>query len=298
MNEQVWTTFKTTAELGTISKAARYLNLSQSAVSQQIQQLEQHYQSSLFVRTSQGVTLTDSGEVLYRYVTNLLRTMNESREALNKLKQEQPHSLSIGASLTIAEYILPKVLAQYCQPAGEARLVVSMANSRTVFEQIRHHEIDIGLVEAPLSDPQLVIRPFFDDRPVVVVSANHRWRDRETVSLAELLEEPLILREPGSGTRMAIEEGLGHAGVGVQNLNIRLVLGTTQAIKAMIVNGVGISILSPLTVQPDERHLFHMVRVPELNINRNFYIVHHRELTLRMAVHFIQSILALDLAAR
>lgn len=294
MNELIWNTFKTVAEIGTISKAARHLNLSQSAVSQQIQQLEIHYQTPLFVRTPQGVTLTESGEVLYRYVNHLLRTMQESRQALMQLKEQQPSSLAIGASLTIAEYMLPRILPMYSKPPWDIRITLSMANSRTVFEQMRHHEIDLGLVEAPLSDPQLNIRPFYEDHPVVVVSANHRWKHRKTVSLDELLQEPFLLREPGSGTRMSIEEGLGHVEASLQNLNIRLVLGTTQAIKSMILNNVGVSILSPLTIQPIERHLFHFVTVAELNLRRNFFIAHHRDLSSRTAHHFIHSLLAKD----
>lgn len=297
MNEQVWTTFKAVAEIGAISKAARYLNLSQSAVSQQIQQLEQHYQCRLFTRTGHGVSLTEAGEVLYRYVTTLLQTLAESRQSLEALHSERPTPLRIGASMTIAEYILPKVLPAFCGNETSPRLSVIMANSESIFDHVLHQDLDVGLVEAHLSDPRLVVRPFLEDRPIVITAKHHPWHSRQVVALEEFLLEPMILREPGSGTRMALEEALHQIGLGIHNLHIRLQLGTTQAIKAMVAAGVGVSVLSPLTVGPHEQDQFHQVRVDGLNLRRHFSIVHAHELASPLGQRFIHQLLTLDLPA-
>ncbi|MHB1611905.1 MAG: LysR substrate-binding domain-containing protein, partial [Sulfobacillus sp.] len=203
----------------------------------------------------------------------------------------QPLTLAIGASLTIAEYILPKLLSRYLALPSPARLSVMMANSRAIFDQVRHGEVDIGLIEANLFDPQLIVRPFLDDRPCAVVPHFHPWAGRPEVTLPEFLEQPLILREPGSGTRQALEESLNHVGVDLQSLNVRLVLATTQAIKAMIISGLGISILSPFTIHSTETHLLLPIRVHGLNLYRNFYVVHRRDLNSRLAHHFIQALL-------
>lgn len=294
MNEQVWATFKTVAEIGAISKAARYLNLSQSAVSQQIQQLEHQYQTQLFTRTGHGVALTESGDILYRYVTTLLQTLAESRHTIDALKTEQPAPLRIGASMTIAEYVLPEVLPRFCSPEALPRLSVIMANSQTIFDNVLHQELDFGLVEAALTDPRLVVRPFLEDRPVVITSSRHRWHERDEVSLEEFLQEPIILREAGSGTRMAIEEALGQIGLGLQSLHVELVLGTTQAMKSMVLADVGICVLSPLAILPHETSLFHPVRVSGLNLRRHFSIVHPREFTSRLGQRFIHQLFSLD----
>ncbi len=291
MNEQIWTTFKMVAELGTISQAARQLNLSQSAVSQQIQQLEAIYDSTLFLRTHHGVQLTSAGEVLYRFVTTLLKTIDDSRLALEDLKAHQPSSLTIGASLTIAEYVLPRFLSHGLPFPATAKISVMMANSRTVFERVRQGEIHVGLIEADLFDPQLIVRPFLDDRPCAVVARSHPWATRQEVALKEFMEQPLILREPGSGTRQTFEEALNQAGIDLQTLKVRLVLATTQAIKAMVISGIGITVLSPFTILPAERDVLHTVRIQGLNLYRNFYVVHRRELNLRLAHHFIQALL-------
>ncbi|MDA8192634.1 MAG: LysR family transcriptional regulator [Thermaerobacter sp.] len=297
MNEQLWTTFKTVAEIGAISKAARHLNLSQSAVSQQIQQLEHHYECQLFTRTGHGVALTESGEVVYRYVTTLLQTLAESRRTLIALRTERPAPLRIGASMTIAEYVLPQVLPRFCTTESLPRISVIMANSRTTFDNVLHQDLDFGLVEAALTDPRLVVRPFLEDRPMAVTASHHPWRTRTEVSVEEFLAEPIILREAGSGTRMAIEEALQQIGLGVHNLKIELVLGTTQAIKSMVLANVGIAVLSPLAILPHETGLFHQVRVVGLNLRRHFSIVHPRDFTSRLGQRFIHQLFALDWVA-
>lgn len=291
VNEQVWTTFKRVAELGTISEAARNLNLSQSAVSQQIQQLEAAYDSILFLRTHHGVQLTTAGEVLYRFVTSLLKTVGDSRLALDELKEHQPTTFTIGASLTIAEYVLPRVLSQDLTLSSTANISVMMANSRTIFERVRQGEIQVGLIEAPLFDSQLIVRPFLDDRPCAVVAHSHPWASRNEVTLQEFVGQPLILREPGSGTRQTFEEALNQAGVDLQSLQVRFVLATTQAIKAMVISGMGVTVLSPLTIQPTERDVLHTLRIQDLNLYRNFYVIHRPDLTMRLAHRFINTLL-------
>ncbi len=291
MNEQIWTTFKMVAELGTISQAARHLNLSQSAVSQQIHQLEATYDSILFLRTHQGVELTTAGEVLYRFVNSLLKTVDESRHALAELKAYQPTTLTVGASLTIAEYVLPRVLSRDLRFPSATNISVMMANSRTIFERVRQGEIQVGLIEAHLVDPQLVVRPFLNDRPCAVVPRSHPWATRQDITLQEFVDQPLILREPGSGTRQTFEEALNHVGVDLQTLEVRLVLATTQAIKAMVTSGMGITVLSPFTILPTEREVLHTLKILGLNLYRNFYVVHRRDLNLRLAHQFIQALL-------
>lgn len=289
MNEQIWTTFKTVAELGTITRAARRLNLSTSAVSQQITQLEQHYQCKLFLRTGHGVTLTESGEVLYRYVISLLNTVAESKRQIERINQGTSPSVSIGASFTVAEYLLPKILPRYGHQAP-VRVSLTMANSQAIMDQVVHGEIEVGLIEATLSHPDVIVRPFWTDRLAIVVGEGHRFSNRAVVDLDEFLTEPIILREPGSGTRLVLESSLSTIGLGLENLNVRMILGTTQAIKAMVSAGVGISAMSPLVLSTEERSRFHLVTVRGLDLYRHFSVVHPEE-TSSAVGHFVDTIL-------
>ncbi len=277
MNEQIWVTFKTVAEIGTLSQAARSLNLSQSAVTQQVQQLEQNYDCALLVRSSHGVHLTEAGEIVYRYINDLLRLSHESHEAVHTLKAVRPITLRIGASLTVAEYVLPEILKKYCQQAHNVGITVLMANSRSVFDQVLHQECDVGIIETAFHHPQVTVQPFFADRPQVVVGNSHRWFNRREISLEEFLTEPLIIREPGSGTRLALEEALKAIHIDLQQVSIRLVLATTQAIKEMVKQGFGVSVLSPLIISPEEHESFRVLEVRGLNVFRNFSVISHRD---------------------
>ena len=289
MNEQIWTTFKAVAELGAISRAARRLNLSTSAVSQQITQLEQHYGCKLFLRTGHGVTLTESGEVLYRYIVSLLHTISESKRQLEHLNEATSVSVSIGASFTVAEYLLPKVLPYY-RAKSPVRVSVTMANSQSIMDQVINREIGVGLIEAPLSHPDAIVHPFCTDRLSIVVGDRHPWAHRTTLTLDEFIAEPIILREPGSGTRMVLESSLSSIGLGVENLKVRMILGTTQAIKAMVLAGVGISAMSPLVLSSEERVRFHLLTVEGLDLYQHFSVVHPSDVPPAVD-HFVDTIL-------
>lgn len=274
MNPQTWETFRAVAEVGSITGAARVLNLSQSAVSQQVQQLEEHYGVRLLVRHAQGVQLTTAGEVLYRYVGKLLRTLDESRDEIHALADPHPERLTVGASLTIAEYVLPRLLTRFYRPVPKDSLAVMMANSEAVLDFVVNQAVDIGLVETEVRRAEVVTRRFYTDTPAVIVHAAHPWAARRQIMLEELLAEPIILREPGSGTRAALERALNDRGLGVEDLSVRLILGTTQAIKAMVRMGLGCTVLSPLTILPGEHGDFHAVSVEGLVMTRYFYAVH------------------------
>jgi DNA-binding transcriptional LysR family regulator len=293
VNEQVWRSFKAVSEYRNLSQAARYLNLSQSAVSQHIHRLEMDYNSPLFVRTSQGMLLTEAGEIVYRHVSNLLTVLDESRREVHRLDNSAA-KLTVGASLTIAEYILPHALTRLDSPVDRQNIMVRMANSHDVLDQVFHRDIEIGLIEAPIANPQMAIRPFLEDRLQVVVPHTHPWADRPAIQLSEFLKAPLILREPGSGTRMVLEHALHQVGVSIHQLNIRFVLGTTQAIKAMISQGMGISVLSPYTISAEERDCFHLLSVRELALLRHFSLVHHHELAHPTARRLIRILFNLD----
>lgn len=292
MNEQVWTSFKAVAEMGSFSKAARHLNLSQSAVSQQIQMLESQYRTPLFIRTSHGVHLTEAGEVVYRYVTNVLRTLEESRRRVLELSRLRERTLLVGASLTIAEYLLPDLLRSFSPLSRQLRITVTMANSRTVVEQVVHHEVDVGLIEARFADPRLVVRPFQSDEPMVVVRRDHPWTKKPVLKVEDLLAEPVLLREPGSGTRWALEEALARRGLGIRDLNVAMVLGTTQAIKAMVASGFGYSVLSPLTVGPYDRQQLTCLKVQDLSVYREFSVVYEEPANRPEVAQFVEFILA------
>ncbi len=287
MNEQTCQTFKAVAEYKSVSQAARHLNLSQSAVSQHIQHIEAEYNTSLFVRTSQGMVLTDVGELVYRYVTDLLLLLDASRNAVEERLHNRPQELSVGASLTVAEYLLPLALSRIDSTTKHAGITVYMANSQEIADRILGQDVELGLIEAPIEHPELISRVFLHEELQVVVSATHPWASRSSITLEELRGAPAIIREPGSGTRMAFADALHHAGLRLNDLKIQYVLGTTQAIKAMIAGGHFYSVLSPLTISPHENGLFACVAIDGLQIHRNFYVIHRPGLNHPLATRLV-----------
>lgn len=289
VNEQVWRTYKAVSEHHSISAAARHLHLSQSAVSQHVRQLEHEYATPLFLRTAQGMVLTDTGDIVYRHVINLLATLEDSRRQVADQLHKVSSSLFIGASLTIAEYILPRALAALSDHHDD--ITVYMANSHQVLDRVVHRDVDIGLVEAPVTSSQVLVRPFLEDHLKVVMGRQHPWASRSHITLNELVSMPMILREPGSGTRMVLEESLRRAGIGVHQLNVRFVLATTQAIKAMLALNLGISVLSPLTILPHEQSQFRVLSVLDFPLPRTLSIIHHHDLTHATAKALIRVLL-------
>ncbi|CAB1128498.1 Transcriptional regulator, LysR family [Candidatus Hydrogenisulfobacillus filiaventi] len=277
MSEDIWITFKAVADTGSVSKAARLLNLSPSAVSQQIQRLEGEYRARLLVRTARGVSLTEAGEVLYRYVNRLLRTLEEARQALRDESGSTRPAVTIGANPTLAEYVLPDILPEVAQ-RQRLRVTLVVGNSRAIFQHALHGAVDLGLTSFAFSHGQIVSEALCEDRPQVLVGRGHAWAGREEVSLDEFLNQPLILREPGSGTRMALERALERAGYGSHRLSVRFTLGSTPAIKALAAAGLGAAVLSPLVLLPSDRQRLHAVRVAGLDLSRQFYAVHRRDL--------------------
>lgn len=125
----------------------------------------------------------------------------------------------------------------------------------------------------------------------VIVGKHHAWFDRQSVELDDFMAEPLVIREPGSGTRSTLEDALKVVNVDIQQLNIRLVLSTTQAIKSMVKEGFGVSVLSPLVITPEERHTFHQVTIKGLSILRNFSIAAHSDTLPSLINPFVHLVL-------
>ena len=224
--------FLMVVEKKSFSKAAKALFLTQPAVSFQIQMLEEHYGTRLFDRVSRNIILTEAGELLYKYATE----MSDMQASLEKDMQELNNTilgrLRIGASITIGEYIAPYILGNFKKHYPKVTLSLEVANSDEIEMAIHDTSLDIGLVEGPPIDKDLESIPFLDDELVVITSVDHPWSKLESISIFELDQYPYISREKGSGTRAEIEQHLKAAGFSPNNLNVMMRLGSTNAIKS------------------------------------------------------------------
>ncbi len=236
--------FCTVAETKSFSKASEIIHLTQPAVSLQIQSLEETYETKLFDRTGNTITLTPSGEVLYNYAKDILALYAEAEKEIGKITGLIKGSVMIGASSTIGNYVLPNVIVEFKKLHPKIRINVVIGNTKNIEELVRSGAIDFGVVEGTITKQKIISEPIINDELTVIIPPFHPWTKRKTISVLELTKEPFILREEGSGTRLYIEKFLHDHGIVLSDLKIVMSLGGIESIKLAVENGIGISIIS------------------------------------------------------
>lgn len=240
--------FYTVARQLSFTKAAECLCMTQPAVTFQIKQLEAQLNISLFERTPSRIVLTPAGELAMRYAEKILDMTQEMEARLAEMSDQASGVLMIGASTTIADYLLPQILGVFRARFPQVQVRLSVANSQTIENRIIDHSLDVGLVESPSHHPSLTTQVFYQDELVLICAVNHAWASRESIQPADLGNEPYIGREHGSGTREVVDKYLREHGVQLELLNIIMELGSPEAIKGAVEAGLGVAIVSRATV--------------------------------------------------
>ncbi|GAB6178721.1 selenium metabolism-associated LysR family transcriptional regulator [Desulfotomaculum defluvii] len=270
--------FKMVADKNSFSGAAQALFISQPAVSMHIRSLEDHFKTKLFERTSQQITITHSGLILYGYVDKILTLIDQAEKDIANFTGHIQGPLSVGASFTVGEYVIPKILGIFNKehPQVKARLLVT--NTEHIVTMVLKHELDLGLVEHGVDAQELIVTPFMQDELIVVFSPGHPLANRKIISIEELIGLPLVLRELGSGTRKIAEERLEEMGVNLTALNVVMELGSTEAVKEAVEAGFGTTVLSKWAVQKELRlGTLVPVKVKDMPLHREFYLIHHKD---------------------
>ncbi len=265
-------TFCSIARKGNFSAVAEDLFMSQSAVSQQIQALERRYGVSLFDRGNKRVTLTEPGRILYEKAQKMLELEDEIGHELDDLRGLRGGELHVGASTTVGNYLMPFYLGKFKQLYPDVKVSLTVENTRIIEEQLLAGRFALGVVEHEVHNPALASVPVERDELVLFVAPAHRWAAGKTITKQELMEEPFITREPGSGTREVIEQTLKKAGV--TELNVALELGNSSAIKTAVEAGLGVSILSSRAVHAQlQSKMLRQVDIRGVTLERDFYLI-------------------------
>ncbi len=269
--------FCTVAETKSFSKTSEIIHLTQPAVSLQIQALEEMYETKLFDRSSSKVTLTPAGEVLYKYAKDILALYVSAEKVIGEMTGLVKGSITIGAGSTIGNYLLPSVISDFRRAHPKIKVHLFVANMQRVIELLNAGNISLGLVEGDVKRQKMVVEKLISDELLVIVPTHHPWSKRKDVSVAELIDEPFILREAGSGTRQTIEKFFARHGITPQNMKVSMVLGSTQAIKEAVENGLGVSIISRWSARKELRFgTLHTLNFKEEKMVRNFSLLTHR----------------------
>ncbi|HEX5511236.1 MAG TPA: LysR family transcriptional regulator [Actinomycetales bacterium] len=238
------------ARLGGLGRAARDRGITQPAASLRMQQLERRLGVPLLDRSPNGTKLTPEGVVVVDWARAVLESAESFTTGVAALRRNRTSRVTVAASLTVAEYLVPTWLVAVRQAHPDVSLALTVGNSEQVAAQVRDGEAELGFLEGPRTPPGLGARVVGRDSLVVVVPPGHRWaRRRRPLDPAELAAAPLVQRETGSGTRETFELAMGK--VGQQPVEPVLVLSSTTAIKSAVASGAGPAVLSRLAVADD-----------------------------------------------
>ena len=237
--------FHAVAQAGSMTLGAERLDISQPAVSKQVRELERALCVPLFDRIGRRVRLSRAGELLADYARRLFALAHDAEEAMADVRAVRRGRLVIGASTTIGTYLLPGVLAEFRRRHPGVELLVQVENTEQVHRRLAGHELDLGLTEGLVEDEEFEAEVFHQDELVLIAAPGHRLAGQPRVPLSAVREEPFILREPGSGTRAVEERALARLKLPVRAV---MALGSTEAIKRVVAEGVGLAIVSRLAV--------------------------------------------------
>lgn len=270
--------FAKVAELGSFSRAAEALFLTQPTVSEHVRALEDELGVQLLDRLGRGTTPTRAGTLLLGYALRMLTLAREAVQAIEQFQGRVSGELTIGGSSIPGEYVVPALIGAFRGKYPDVRISLLIGSSREVQQWVEEGRVEIGVVGAAPSGRALQARQLMDDEIVVVVGADHPWSTRKTVSLDELKAEPMIVRERGSGSRETFERALEGVGLDLGAFRIVGEMASTQAIKQAVRAGVGLSLISRRAVLDECRaRLLVCVTIRDLTISRAFHLVTHRD---------------------
>lgn len=274
------------------SKASEALHLTQPTISNHIKALEDEFACKLFDRMGRTIIPTKEAEVLYGKSTEIIEKADALKEALGQLKKETTGKLVIGASTIPGVYLMPRIMTGFQKKYPAISFQILIADSGGILDSISRHELLLGIVGAKLGNDQIDYTPFVEDE-LIVVSAPLKT-GKSSMTLKELVALPMVYREEGSGTRREVEKFLESEGISFDHMKIAGIFGSTDAVKQAVKAGLGVSILSKFSVADELEHkLLEEIKLTDIHMKRNFYIVTHKKRTLpRLYDLFLKHILA------
>jgi DNA-binding transcriptional LysR family regulator len=287
--------FYTVAKHLSFTKAAECLCMTQPAVTFQVKQLESQLSISLFERSPSKISLTAAGELAMRYAENILNLTAEMESRLVEMSDEASGTLTIGASTTIADYMLPQMLGLFKARFPQAQLRLFVANSQTIENRVIDHSLDVGLVESPSHHLNLVTQRFYQDDLVVICALSHAWANLTQIQATQFVSEPYISREPGSGTREVVDKYLREHQIQPETLEVVMELGSQEAIKGAVEAGLGVAVVSKSSVLKEQK-LGKLLAIP-LNppLRRDLTLVYTQEKFRSKLLQSLIDLIAKDL---
>ena len=264
--------FEAVARLLSYTRAAEELYLSQPTVSMQIKKLESDIGLPLTEQTGKKISLTESGHALYQVSTDILGALGRFEMQISDQKGLRTGQLRI-AVVTTANYFAPRLLGKFCQLYPGINVSLEVTNRENILDRMANNVDDLYLIGKPPESSELEFQPYLNNPMVVVAPASHRLAKKKAIPLSEIADELFIMREVGSGTRIAIEQKFADAGL---QLKVRMELGNNESIKQGITGGLGIAVLSLHTLTSGDMNELTVLDVQGFPISWQWYIGHPR----------------------
>ena len=271
--------FLEVARQKSFTKASEILFLSQPAISKNIQSLENGYNVKLFERQNGRIDLTAAGQLLFERLLDVKNIQDKTEFDISYLKNklEAKGLLKLGASTTVALYILPRILSAFHKQFPHVEINLLNRNSQIVLEALQEQHINLGIIEGPGKTRNVEYLPFISDRVIAVTSSKSYLSRKKHYSLSDLPALPIVLREKGSGTLAALKLSLERNKMRITDLNVKVRLGGTEALKNFLLEADCLGFLPKRAITRElQNGELTEISIPGLDINRNFYFIQRK----------------------
>ncbi|OVE55650.1 LysR family transcriptional regulator [Chryseobacterium mucoviscidosis] len=265
--------FHTVASRSSFTKASEELNISQPAVTKHIKEIENQLNTKLFDRKGTSIQLTQSGKILFEYAEKIRNIYRDLEFEIHQINQKHQGKLIIGASTTVAQYILPEILAKFKSYYKDLKIELITHNTEMISELLKEGKIDLGIIEGESQSAYFDYQKFKADEIVLVAKANHPLANK-TLNINDLYELELVLREQGSGSLEFIQNRLKEKGIVIENLNVVMQLGSSESIKQYLLHSDALAFLSISTILNElKNNQLTIIDVKNFSIERNFHFI-------------------------
>ena len=296
MNLKQLEVFLAVVEKGSFSRASEATFITQSTVSQHISSLEAEFDLKLLDRSRKIVLPTEAGKLLLTYARQIVSKVREIPPAMKKFRGLEDTVIKIGASNIPGNYLIPAILPLFTARYPRVSLTVLQGDSRETLDRLKKEEIEVGIIGTLFEDKNIDFHPLGKDKIALVVKGDHRWAGGKPISPKEMLTERFIIREVGSGTDKTVHEALAKAGIRPEQMKIQASLGSNEAVKQAVRNGMGAAFISETSIEKELAHgEMAVVRIRGVTLSRFFYLIRRRQRDLSPPARaFVDFLLAPD----
>ena len=286
--------FLALAETRSFSRAARILNISQPTLTRRIQHLENELGTPLLDRHHRPIRLTPAGQRFLTFARHTIRAYEKTVSEITGMTRATPERITIGASTIPGEYLAPRLIARFHASHPSIQVTVTIRDSQAVIEDLLQGHLDLGLTgwQKPLS--RLVFEPIANDEIVLIAPLHHPFARRRSIHPRELKDQPLILRESGSGTYSVVEEHLKHLGLSLNDMKAVMYLGSSTAVLEAVRQGHGLGFVSRLVLEAHAPGDVSIVDIENIDFHRPLFLVYRTDKKLpdpaRRFIEFIRSL--------